>query len=381
MLLRKYVPLLILIALTAAMNGCTKEDTTDCFSGLKLKFRFTLHNNGGNKFGDEVNRIYVYLFDEQGILQLKAMDDTQTLTYSYLLRDQLKTMTGTNLLGALPNDYVMHLDIPPGKYKIIVWGSSAQDTESVFLDAYMNTTTIHDHHQEGVVLGVTRMEDFLMFMRHNHLTDLPENIAPIFPEIDDFWYGVYGTRNETTSKYTMDETVVKSGEITEADIELIRNTNIVKVTVTGFENIAMAGNKAALPFRVCVTAANGCYKFDNSIEEKAQPIRYIPYLEQMAEGEMQAYIKIVRMDIENHTIQPVYLIIEDSITRQRLPMQPIDIMNVLMQAKDAGGNYIYRNQADFDREYEHPIEIRIGLDMQVRIFIRGWEIVMVIPEI
>lgn len=380
MFLRKYSSSLILIVLTAMISSCTKEDTSDCFSGLRLKFDFTLHNNGGNKFGDEVNRVRVYMFDEQGVLQLKAIDDTRTLTYSYLQDGEVKIVTKPNPVGALPDDYVMHLDVPPGKYKVVAWGGSAFNKESVFFDAQMNDPVTHDY-QEGVTLGATTMEHFRLFMKYNYAPDLPEDIVPMVPEIDDLWYGAYGTRNQTTSKYTMQEVVIKSNEVTEADIELIKNTNVLKVTVTGFENIVAAKSRGTSPLNVWVTAINGRYKIDNSIGENARSIRYTPHYEQIGTNEMLVDIKIMRIDLQKHVAQPMYLTIENPVTGQKFPEQPIDIVNTLMQAKDKNGNYIYNNQADFDREYEHPIEIKIDVDLQVRIFIRGWEVITINPEV
>ena len=381
---KKYVLSLLLSALAVIMGSCTKEDTNDCFSGLRLKFDFTLHNNGGNKFGDEVNRVRVYMFDEQGILQLKATDDTRTLTYSYLLNGEVKTVSMPNPFGALPDNYVMNLEVPPGKYKVVAWGGSTLTTESMFFDAHMNDPITHDY-QEGVTLGVTKMEDFRMFMKYNYAPDLPEDIVPIVPEIDDLWYGAYGTRNETTSKYTMNDVTIRNGQFTETGIELIKNTNILKVTITGFENIlaleGSRGSRATAPLNTWVTAVNGRYKIDNSIGENARSVRYTPHSEQINANQMLVDIKMMRIDLDKHKAQPMFLTIENSVTGKKFPEQPIDIVNTLMQAKDASGNYIYNNQVDFDREYEHPIEIRIDIDLEVRVFVRGWEIITVKPEV
>lgn len=380
MLLRKYSLSLISIVLAVVMNSCTKEDTTDCFSGLRLKFDFTLHNNGGNKFGDEVNRVRVYLFDEQGVLQLKATDDARTLTYSYLQNGQVKTVSTPNFLGALPDDYVMHLDAPPGKYKVVAWGGSTLSTESMFFDAHMNDPLTHDF-QEGVTLGVTRMEDFRMIIKYNLAPDIPEDVVPIVPEIDDLWYGAFGTRNETTSKYTMQDVIVRTGQVTDAGIELIKNTNVLKVTITGFEYILAATTRATSPLNVWATATNGRYRIDNSIGENARSIRYTPHFERVDANRMLVDIKMMRIDLERHMAQPMYLTIENPVTGQKFPDRPIDIVNTLMQAKDNRGNYVYNNQADFDREYEHPIEVRVSVDLSIRIFVKGWEVITVNPEV
>ena len=77
--------------------------------------------------------------------------------------------------------------------------------------------------------------------------------------------------------------------------------------------------------------------------------------------------------------RPVLLYIETPDGR-RIPSQPIDIVDKLRQARDPDtGEYVYNSQSDFDRIYEHPIEVRIGADMEIRIFIGEWEIVNVKP--
>ncbi|MGL4806097.1 MAG: FimB/Mfa2 family fimbrial subunit, partial [Bacteroidales bacterium] len=119
------------------MPGCTKEDMTDCFSGLRLRFNFTLHNNGGSLFGEEVNRVRVYLFDEQEILQLYVLDDSRTIEYSYVENGRLKTISKPNLAGKLPEDYIMELNVAPGRYKVVAWGGSTKDKESTFFHGHM----------------------------------------------------------------------------------------------------------------------------------------------------------------------------------------------------------------------------------------------------
>lgn len=69
----------ILLITASLFAGCTKENTEDCFSGLRLDFYFTHHTGNGNLFGEKVRRIHVYLFDTEGILQLHATDNGDKL--------------------------------------------------------------------------------------------------------------------------------------------------------------------------------------------------------------------------------------------------------------------------------------------------------------
>lgn len=374
----------IFLMLALLFAGCIKEDTEDCFSGLKLDFYFTLHTGKGNLFGEDVQRVHVYLFDENKVLRLYAVDNGDKLEYTYLQKEQVKTVTSPNSWGALPNNYVMNLDkVPAGKYRIISWAeSNAGDRSSYFL-GQMNNPATHDFSKE-VTLGVTTMEDLYMFLQSEPAPSLPEDIVPVVNEIDDLWYGAAGTRHPEKSAYTVEEVVVKNGSITERHIELIRNTNILKVTVSGIENItSTAGSTATYApelaednqLRLWAVASNGRYKSDNTIGEFARSIRYTPFHMDTDGYTLRADIKVLRLDME----RPVLLYIETPDGR-RIPSQPIDIVDKLRQARNPDtGEYVYNSQSDFDRIYEHPIEVRIGANLEIRIFIGEWEIVNVKP--
>ena len=100
----------ILLITASLFAGCTKENTEDCFSGLRLDFYFTHHTGNGNLFGEKVRRIHVYLFDTEGILQLHATDNGDKLEYSYLQNGQVQTVSKPNPWGKLSDEYMMKLD-------------------------------------------------------------------------------------------------------------------------------------------------------------------------------------------------------------------------------------------------------------------------------
>ena len=90
---------------------------------------------------------------------------------------------------------------------------------------------------------------------------------------------------------------------------------------------------------------------------------------------LSADIKVLRLTMD----RPVLLYIETPGGR-RIPEQPIDIVSMLFKARNPDtGAYIYQSQSDFDRIYEHPVEVRIGPNLDIRIFIGEWEIVNVKP--
>lgn len=367
---RKYF-IRIFLMFTLLFAGCIKENTEECFSGLKLDFYFTLHTGNGNLFGEKVQRVRVYLFDENDVLQLYAIDNGSKLEYSYLQKGQVKTVSTPNARGALTNDYVMNLDqVPAGKYKIMAWAESGSGDNTTFFYGQMNNPATQDF-EKNITLGVTTMENFQTLLKCKATPDLPEALTPEANEIDDLWYGTVGTRQPKTDVYSFEKVEVKNGVVTERHIELIRDTNILKVTVSGIEYLVAENTN----FQVWAVTSDGSYQSNNNVEEHAQSIRYTPFHLSISENKILADIKVVRLGME----RPVLLYIEAP-DGHRIPSQPIDIVSKLLQARNPEtGNYVYNSQSDLDRIYEHPIEVRIGADLEIRIFIGEWEIVNVKP--
>lgn len=376
---RKYfIGIFFMFALLFA--GCTKENMEDCFSGLRLDFYFTFHTDIGNLFGDKVHRVHAYLFDEHGVLQLHAMDNGNKLEYSYLQNGRIITVSNPNPWGGLSNEYVMDLNkVPAGKYKIISWADSGQEDNTTYFHGQMKTPGTHNF-EKDIVLGATTMNDFYMFLKCNTASGSAEEIVPEANEIDDLWYGAVGTRHPKTNMYASETVEVKNGIITERHIELIRNTNILKVTLNGIEHLTSGaesapGTKQETNFKLWVVASDGRYKSDNTFDEHVPSIRYLPFNMSMNEHTLFADIKVLRLEMG----RPVLLYIETPDGR-RVPSQPIDMVGMLLKARNPEtGEYIYNSQSDLDRIYEHPIEVRIGADLEIRIFIGEWEIVNVKP--
>lgn len=365
-MINKFITACALTTIVYLLTSCTKEDTADCYSGLQLNFNFTLHNNKGNLFGPQVQQIKIYLFDQNGLLRAIKQDNGLHLT----------------------NDYVMNIDIAPGKYTVIAWGGSNEDFTNSYIEAHMNDPVTHNY-TEGVTIGQTHLNDFRVMLKYGIANDYPEDIMPTINEFDDLFYGAVGTRAAQTSKYVFEQVEIKAGKITSRDIELIKNTNTLKVTISGLEylqhynpNNYLAKTRSSDILQVWVSARNGRYKFDNTIGEYSRLMRYFPQYKSLDANKMLVDIKIMRLDIERHTAEPMYLTIQNPVTGTTYPSYPIDIVNSLLQAKDPNtGEYIYQNQEDFDREDEHPIEIRINSNLSVSIIIKDWEIITLKPEI
>ena len=215
----------ILLITASLFAGCTKENTEDCFSGLRLDFYFTHHTGNGNLFGEKVRRIHVYLFDTEGILQLHATDNGDKLEYSYLQNGQIQTVSKPNPWGKLSDEYVMNLDkVPPGKYRIISWADNGQKDNTTYFHGEMKNPASHNLRKD-VTLGVTMADDLYMFLKCRTASGLPEELVPEAEEINDLWYGAAGSRHPKSDIYTYETVEVKNSVVTARRIELIRNTS------------------------------------------------------------------------------------------------------------------------------------------------------------
>lgn len=363
----KYARYLIMLLLFVFVS-CIKENMDDCSADLRLKFTFTLHVNGDNRFGPDVQLVKVYFFDESG-------------TLAHVQQGQ-----GT----ALTNDYAMNVQIAPGTYTIIAWGGSNEDFANSFHEGHMNDPLAHTY-KMGVTIGKTTLTDFRIFLNYGIADNYPEDIIPTIEEFDDLYYGAAGTRQSETSNYILEQVEVRTGRVNEKQIELIRNTNILKVTIDGIENLqntqpTRCANdisiRGAEILEVWVSGRNGRYKSDNSIGEYARMMRFPAVYRSLNEHSIVVDIKTMQLNMVRHQAEPMYLTIQDPVTKATYPPYPIDVVNTLLQARNPEtGEYIYQSQEDFDKVYEHPINIEITAKFQVRIFVQGWEIVVVRPEV
>lgn len=167
----KYIVLLLL----AMTISCTKENQEDCYFGVRLHFRFTLHEEPekGNLFGSNIKHLKVYVFDKSGILQ------------------RIETEKGV----VLTNDYVMSLDLEPGSYSIVAWACDNDD----FFNTH-NQRQIIDPSQASFAykeleVGASRIEDLRILLKSESSEDYPEDTKPTEDNFDDLFFGAVGTRS------------------------------------------------------------------------------------------------------------------------------------------------------------------------------------------
>lgn len=174
--------------------------------------------------------------------------------------------------------------------------------------------------------------------------------------------------------------------IIEREVELIRNTNIVRITIEGLVHLTENGRVASKPeelFNIWATGANIQYLYNNAICPHTPTIRYSPQYTLPATHTVQAIVKTERLEWVKQSGERVKLHVK---LKNGQTFYSGDLLSLLKEAKDINGNYIYKNQEDLDRIYIHPIRFVIGSDditqdLYVKIFIHNWELVTLIPEI
>lgn len=358
-MIRTLKQILLFLSGLLLQMGCTHEDVNDCISGLRLNFEFLVHTGQGNRFAEDVQVVKVYLFDSDDLLY------------------KIQSENG----AILNNDYEMNIDVPPGKYTVIVWGGSHTDFNNSFHEGHMNDPVTHDY-TYGVTVGKTSLDDFRIFLNYNIADDYPEDAVPAIDKFDDLFYGAAGEKQPNSSKFIFEQIEIKSGKIEQRKIQLIRNTNIIKVQITGLKyfNVQNDFIKSGR-INVWASARNARFRYDNSIGEYARMVRYTPFCELISFDTLFVDIKTLKIDLVRHIADPVYLLFEDTSTGTVYPDKPLDILNLLLQARNPEtGEYIYRTQEDLDRFYEHPVRIDVSADLHLRIFIHDWEVVNLKPD-
>ncbi len=342
----KYCLLLVWTVLT---TGCIKEDMSDCFSSIRLRFSYTLHDEPtqGNLFGRDVRHIRAYVFDADGVLNTVASERGSLLS----------------------NDYVMNLDLDPGTYTIVAWGSGGED----FFRSYrqsQGSATVTDP-----VPGQTTLDQLRIALACEQTPDADGNLHPAQAQFDDLFYGAAGTRStDGKSLYTIIPVELSPGRSEERTVELIRNTNIIRLTVEGVWNFDPATGIDAW-----ITGTDTRYTSKNTIESTSPRVRFLPRRGLADATTIHTDISIQRLEWNRTASEPLSLYVKDLVNDKVLAK--LDLVGLLQKAQDGSGNPLYRNQEDFDREYIYPVTLSFAEDLSLRIYVKDWLIQDIKPEL
>lgn len=304
------------------LQSCIKEDSSICESGLLLKFRYTLNDQYTNLFYPEVRRVTVYVFDSNG----KYVD------------------TFSEQGSMLTNDYVMRLPLPEGTYSAVVYGGDFTTYSAGELNKETNQLN------EALRRGVSDVNDFRAELESKNGTG---NYLYPLSTPDDLYAGLAKTAVSTPINPIVTE------------IDLIKDTKKIKVKMSGTDPVAK-------PLDVYITAKNGRYLYDNSLDQTHGTFMFLPIHSSATSNSMEVDLKIMRLMLGGLPM----LVIKDKATQDVILSKNI-IDLILLTGK-------YKTQEDFDREDEFVFEITLGSyanNFVISISINGWKINEVTPDI
>lgn len=308
----------LFIVFIILLQGCIKEDLSNCKSELLLSFRYTLNDQYENLFGLEVSKVTVYVFDSNG-------------KYVDCFSEQGNQLT---------NDYVMHLPLPKGTYSVVAYGGEFSTYSPGELDHQLNTLN------ETLRKGVTDINDF-----RAELKNMKGNEDYLYPlNTPDNLYAGWTTHAVST----MGSKVI-------TPVELIQDTKKIKVKISGTNYLSGA-------LEVYITALNGRYLFDNSIDGNHGTFKYTPINSMQQPDRLEVDLKMMRLVLG----QAPRLVIRNSATSEVIYDENM-IDQILLTQK-------YSSQEDFDRKDEYVFEIVIDHNMNVLVSINGWKINNVTPD-
>ena len=321
--------ILPLITLCVLLGGCIKEDNSHCYPGVDIRFEYVRHNYGGCRFGMEVEKVTVYIFDDKEIFVGSVSESASNLR-------QGNTLDIRNLQDNK-------------KYTLLTWCGDIDD----FIVG-TDITRPGENGGGGLTVGESTLKDFRITMRSIQqganggiVNDTP---GPLF-------YGI--KRNVQADPDSRTEEV----------ITLQKNSSTIKATVTA--SLSGGSKIAGDRYNIYIIGNNSIYDSSNDIPAGSVDIEYVAHYYDEREDKYLLEFDVLRI-VEKH---PLLFIIYDK-TAGKVVLSK-NIVNLILEHPD------YNNQEEIDNEDLFELEFKLqdegSAGVKVTIKVNGWEIVEVFP--
>lgn len=313
----KRIILYSLLAGLCFIQGCIKEDSSGCNLGVKIRYVYFKNPSGTNRFGAEVNKIILYIFDKDNLYVGNVIEPGPQLT----------------------NDYVQSVPLPKeGVYSFVAWGggSGSGDYEIV-----QKTANGFD---KNLIVGVTKLSDIRMRV-------VEDKNGVIDTEINSLFFG------------SLHQVDVKMGSVyMPIEIDLMKNTNTINLSMTGFMP-AQTTFAASNNYDVIITTMGGVYNFDNTVDKlSSSSYVYRHYKFQVDAETLTHTLKTLQL----LTWREMFLSVTETETGS-IVLAPTNVVAMIMS------NPAYKTQDELDRE--DTFNIVFTKDTGITININGWEII------
>lgn len=350
-----------------ALQGCIKEDVADCpgvSQGVVLKYRFDLNMDYADRLGDRVAYLQAYIFDANGVLF-----------------DTLKPPAKTEIA----NGYQRQVGLAPGTYTVLTWAGD-EEVLKTFCIAHENDIT--NEESCGAIIGQTRLEDLRMFLKYTGGRTDDSVASPCACPFNDLFHGL--VRSVT----------VKAGEYTEVPTALVKNTNVIRIIVSGLSALTPAGRAAEeSDFDIRISGRNGHYKYDNLVGEYAARMEYTPFGFSVEGDAFKGEVKTMRLmrprtDPFSNALLSLDVVYKPS---NLVVCQGLDVVGAILQAKiparDSEGHIITGSEGDpvmelptleyLDRQDHFDIEFKAekasGGQLTFTVYVDGWKVTNIYP--
>ncbi|MDR2912821.1 MAG: FimB/Mfa2 family fimbrial subunit [Alistipes sp.] len=328
----------LLSALALLLSGCVKEHLPVCYSGLYLRYNYTLNPLDENVFGPDINELTVHVFDSRGVFFEEYVFDTP----------------GENSLVYLP--------LPDGEWSIVTWGSEEKSALSRSYDmGTVATASGRPVYNSGITRGGTNLEEARLWIKNIGGAESDGRSL-----VSDRMSRLYHA-----SLYDI-VTVTSTSEVEVIDVPMMQNTNTLRIVVNG---LAPSATRATIDqYDVAADMANGHYRHDNRLCDEALQLRYQNGgWENGAEG-LQYDLTVLRPFIDDDDSELTLTIPGLSSFGYESDRISIPIIESIL---DSPG---YNTQRDLDRANLYIFEFVFDTtDVSLNIFINGWEVVYVDP--
>lgn len=320
---------LILLIPAIFMAGCTKEPTSDCEvnGGCAIAYEYAYHNGMGDLIGSEIDRITVFVFDENDI---------------FISRH---TFSGNDL----PSNYTVTLPLPAGNYTIISLGGS--------MEAYI----IGDKNNmsAGLIAKQSTLEDFRIALKST-------------PQIDGPSLG----EKPSALFYSKDEISIENNKQEVFRIGFMKNSSTVLFRIVEkFHDNARSLLANAMPYTLYCLGKQNLLNHENEIPNaESSEMKYIPYSVNKEGNTYETRVDMMRLITGN----PVNIILRHTETGRLLVDE--NLLSFIF-AKESP----YLTQSDMDKEDLFVVDFEIdnkpaNTEMAITIKIAGWPIAIVIPD-
>lgn len=270
-----------LSAVTALSGSCIKETGWDkCPSDLRIVFEYTHNSDGADRFTRDVNSVSLYFYDADG-------------NNAFAQKYAVSEMENGNTVN-------INADLPDGNYTVVAWGNA---DESEFNLSGTGTLT-------GMRLDI----------KTNGNGEVSGNSIDLFHGIATFAY----SKNANAAR----------------TISMIRNTNDVKLLISGLSTADQLTRASEYSFRIVGT--NGSLAYDNS-SSATSPTTYAPtYSDVTVDGTNYLQCAFKTMRIQTTSDLVINLSEDGTIT------QTDNIANLIMT------NFPHiSTDSDFDRYHDY----------------------------